>query len=67
MLRRDFLVMASAVPLAGGIKPTENKIEKIIGQLEIALREELPDIKDVQIKYDPKQKKIPLMIVAFRA
>lgn len=67
MLRRNFLAMASSVSLAGRINPSENRIEKIIWQLESALREEMPDVKEVQIKYDPKQRKIPLMIVAFRA
>lgn len=66
MLRRDFLGYAAIAPLADGITAPKRKLSGLLLQVEEAVREEFPDVMDVQIKYDPANKKIPLMFVAFR-
>lgn len=66
MLRRDILGIAVATPIASlpMIKPP--KVSSLISEIEKAAKEEIHGVTRVQVVYDPEDKKVPLMILAFR-
>lgn len=67
MLRREFLGAAISTSVLPTQKPKSPAIAALIKQLEEAARDEIPGIKTFSIQYSPNDKKVPLMIVAFKA
>ena len=66
MRRREFFGFA-----AGGLSSTEpindkRQIQEAIYNLEESIRSELPDVKAIRINFNPKDPKVPLMVMAFR-
>lgn len=66
MRRREFFGFA-----AGGLSSTEPindklQIEDAIYNLEKSIRSELPDVKTIRVNFNPKDPRVPLMVMAFR-
>lgn len=67
MRRREFFSFAATgaalVPQAGISVPN---IDDIVSVIEASIREQIPDIKKVQVQYNPDHPEMPLMIMAFK-
>lgn len=66
MLRRDLLGIAVSTPIASLPHTKPPKIAALISEIEMAAKEEILGVTRVQVVYDPRDKKVPLMILAFR-
>ncbi|NTG74502.1 twin-arginine translocation signal domain-containing protein [Agrobacterium rhizogenes] len=66
MYRRDFLTGAAASTVSAGTAGA-GELDELLGKLEVAVRRHFPDVKDYQVRIDPENKQIPLMIVAFNS
>lgn len=67
MNRREFFSFA-AVGAVGLQQPSakNERLDELIAKLEDIIKEEIPDVTKVTVKYDPKNAEVPLMILAFR-
>lgn len=66
MLRREVIKGLAISPIAfQGKKLT--RLESALAELEAALNTELHGSADIQIRFDPKNLKVPFMMVAFRS
>lgn len=66
MLRRDILGIAVSTPFASTPIIRQRNMSSLLSDIERAAKEEIPGVTRVQIIYDPKDRKVPLMIVAYR-
>lgn len=68
MLRREFLAYSAASAGIVGIPPikTGHCLDRLLSDIEAAILAELPGVKKIQISFDPEDKNVPLMILAFR-
>ncbi|MGO8242980.1 hypothetical protein [Rhizobium johnstonii] len=66
MLRRDILGIAVSTPIATIPIIRHRQMSTLLSDIERAAKEEIPGVARVQVIYDPNDKKIPLMIVAYR-
>lgn len=66
MLRRDILGIAVSTPIASLPIIRRRKLSTLLSEIELVAREEIRGVTRIQIVYDPQDKKIPLMIVAYR-
>ena len=66
--RREVLIAAAAgvVTVSAAKADETSKVSDILPELERALMRELPGLTKVQIDFQPMDKKIPLMVHAFR-
>lgn len=67
MLRRDILGIAVATPIASFPLIKTRRMSALIAEIERAAKEEIYGVTRVQVIYDPQDKKVPLMIMAFRS
>lgn len=70
MLRREFFSFASgaaAIP-ATLIRDTgERSINELTEKLRDAIKNGLPGITEIEITFDPEDRRVPLMVLAFRS
>ncbi|RVH87766.1 hypothetical protein CN204_04345 [Sinorhizobium meliloti] len=67
MRRREFFSFAAATAVAApSIAQSNGAAQSTIEQIGEIVRRELPDIKSLEITYDPEDSRVPLMILAFR-
>jgi hypothetical protein len=67
--RREVLsgiAVISAVSAAPKASAHPDNVMALLCQLEVALYKEVPGIKKFQVSFDPKDKKVPLSVCAFR-
>jgi hypothetical protein len=70
MRRREFFSFASGVVVVPRqlVKDTgEPGIAELTEKLCLAIKGEIPGVTKIEVTYDPEDKKVPLMILAFRA
>lgn len=68
MLRREFFGVAAA-GVASGVPPPvicRPGIDALIKDIEAAILADIPGVTKVQITFDPEDRNVPLMILAFR-
>jgi hypothetical protein len=58
-------IWLSAPAVAKSTVPVET-LETMLEKLRHRIEEDMPDLTDLQITYDPKNVKVPLMVVALR-
>lgn len=65
MNRREFISFAAT---GVAVVPHTEKLEfgSIIKNIEAAIKDEFPDAKLIQVKYDPEDARMPLAIQVFR-
>jgi divalent metal cation (Fe/Co/Zn/Cd) transporter len=63
MLRREFFGVA-ATPFIAVPDARAESVAAIVARIEAMIRREMPHLNYVQVKYDPADKKVPLMILA---
>lgn len=66
MFRREFFTFA-----AGGVTAAPQIVHSAVSpsfteQIAAEIRRELPDVKSLEITYDPEDTRVPLMILALR-
>ncbi|PDT47302.1 hypothetical protein CO661_14060 [Sinorhizobium fredii] len=67
MRRREFFSFAAAGAVTvPSVAHSEDRIQSLTEQIATAVRREFPDIKSVEITYNPEDERVPLVIVAFR-
>jgi len=67
MLRREFFSLASAAVVpARLVQDTGEPVSELLDRLCLAIKSEIAGVTKVEITYDPEDKKIPVMVVAFR-
>jgi hypothetical protein len=66
MNRREFFSVAAAGAVAGPTLAYSDRINSLTEQIEAAIRRELPDIKNIEVKYNPDDERLPLVVVAYR-
>jgi len=67
MLRREFFgVAAAGVSTATPPVLCRPGIDALIKDIEAAILADIPGITKVQVTFDPEDKNVPLMILAFR-
>jgi len=68
MRRREFFSFASGaavvVPQISNSKPLG--LAAIVSQIRPLIQNEMPDVTSIEVTYDPEDRKVPLMILAFR-
>lgn len=73
MMRREFFSLASgAIVLPGKLIedtgfPVKQGVNELTEKLCHAIKSEVPGITKIEVTYDPDDKRVPLMVVAFRA
>lgn len=65
MLRREFFSLTAGAAIGPQVVRGE-RLDELICQIERLVKVELPDVKSLEITYDPDDPRIPLMIVALR-
>jgi hypothetical protein len=68
MLRREFFSFASvaAVTAPQIIKNKPAGLAALISEVRQTIENEMPDVTSIEVTYDPEDRKVPLMILAFR-
>lgn len=68
MLRREFFGVAAAgvTTTASAVTLCRPMIDVLIKDIEAAILADIPGVTKVQVTYDPEDKSVPLMILAFR-
>ena len=65
MFRREFLSVTAGAAI--GPKAVRGpRLDELIGQIEPIVRAQIPGIKTFEIKYNPDDPKVPLVILAMR-
>lgn len=69
--RRQLIIGAPAMWFASPAvaTPEEAKVETLealLEKLRSKINEDMPDVRKVEISYDPTNKKVPLMVLAMR-
>lgn len=68
MLRREFFSFASGAAVVAPeiVKSQKVGLAAIVSQIRPVIENEMPDVTSIEVTYDPEDKKVPLMILAFR-
>lgn len=66
MNRREFFSFAAAGAVAAPKVAYSERISSMTEQIEAAIRLEIPDLKSIEVKYNPEDDRAPLVVVAFR-
>lgn len=65
MNRRDFFSFAAAGAVAAPKVAYSDRINSLTEQIEDAIRREMPSVKSIEVKYNPDDERVPLVVVAF--
>jgi hypothetical protein len=65
MNRREFFSFAAAGAVAAPKAVHSEPVEVLSEQLEAAIRRELPSLTRVEVKYNPDDDRVPLIVVAY--
>jgi len=68
MLRREFFTLASGAAVVGPqiIKDSSVSLAALVSQIRPVIQNDMPDVTSIEVTYDPEDRKVPLMILAFR-
>lgn len=68
MLRREFFSFASGVAIAAPeiAKSKPVSLAALISEIRPVIQNDMPDVTSIEVTYDPEDRKVPLMILAFR-
>ncbi|WP_440852305.1 hypothetical protein [Sinorhizobium sp. 22678] len=67
MNRREFFTLAAAGAVVASPKVAHSeRLQSMTEQIEAVIRRELPDLKSLEITYNPEDERCPLVVVAFR-
>jgi hypothetical protein len=68
MLRREFFSFASgaAVSAPDIVKSKPKSLAALVSEIRPAIQNDMPDVTSIEVTYDPEDRKVPLMILAFR-
>lgn len=64
--RREVLLGISTVTLIPAPAKGTGTVAQLLSELRCQIEDELPDVKQVEITYDPTDKRLPLMVMAYR-
>lgn len=68
MRRREFFSFASGAAVAAPqiVKSKQTGLAALISQIRPLIQNDMPDVTSIEVTYDPEDRKVPLMILAFR-
>lgn len=68
LFRREFFGFAAGgIAAAPAVAAGEDRFQGFIERIEAEIRREFPDLAALEVKYDPADKEMPLIIVAVGA